>query len=147
MSRHNGYEHWDIEYHEKRYLELFPKDKLVYLTSESDNIIETFEEDTYYIIGGLVDHNQYKGLCHSIAIEQSIRHCQLPLNKYVNMKTRKVLTIDHVFEIVLKVCEGMSWQEAILKVLPMRKGAHLCNSLKNSSSKEDIINQNTNSTC
>ncbi|XP_068629626.1 tRNA methyltransferase 10 homolog A [Battus philenor] len=145
MSRHNGYENWDIEYHEEPYLEVFPKHKLVYLSSESNNTIEHFEEDTYYIIGGLVDHNQHKGLCHNIAVEQGIRHCQLPLNKYVNMKTRKVLTIDHVFEIVLRVCEGMPWQDAILNVLPSRKGAHLvCDSLSNSTSSEDISQHSTN---
>ncbi|XP_046964868.1 tRNA methyltransferase 10 homolog A [Vanessa cardui] len=138
MSRHNGYENWDIVYHEESYLNKFPKDKLFYLTSESDNIIECFEEDTYYIIGGLVDHNQHKGLCHKIAVEQGIRHGQLPLNKYVNMKTRKVLTIDHVFEIVLRVCEGMSWQDALIKVLPVRKGAHVCDSTNSYSSSIDV---------
>lgn len=51
---------FQIQYHEKSYIELYPRDKIVYLTSESDNVIETFEEDTYYVIGGLVDHNQYK---------------------------------------------------------------------------------------
>ncbi|XP_013182102.1 PREDICTED: tRNA methyltransferase 10 homolog A [Papilio xuthus] len=137
MSRHNGFENWDIEYHEQPYTEIFPKDKLVYLSSESDNVIEKFEEDTYYIIGGLVDHNKHKGLCHKIAVEQGIRHCQLPLNKYVNMKTRKVLTIDHVFEIVVKVCEGVPWQDAILDVLPHRKGAYICNSSNDSNTIDD----------
>lgn len=37
----------------------------------------------------------FQGLCYKIAVEQGIRHAQLPLDKYVNMKTRKVLTIDH----------------------------------------------------
>ncbi|KAJ2952794.1 hypothetical protein O0L34_g7153 [Tuta absoluta] len=137
IKRHNGYEHWDVQYHEEPYIELFSKDKIVYLTSESDNVIEEFEEDTYYVIGGLVDHNQHKGLCHKIAQEQGIRHAQLPLDKYVNMKTRKVLTIDHVFEIVLRVCEGMSWQDTLMQVLPTRKGAHV-NSISNSPSSVDV---------
>ncbi|XP_045519476.1 tRNA methyltransferase 10 homolog A [Pieris brassicae] len=133
ISRHNGYENWDIEYHEKSYIDIFPKEKLVYLTSESENVIEKFEEDNLYIIGGLVDHNQHKGLCYKIAVEQGIRHAQLPLAKYVNMKTRKVLTIDHVFEIILRVSEGTQWDDALLKVLPLRKGAHLCHSSSASS--------------
>ncbi|KAM3963400.1 tRNA methyltransferase 10 homolog A [Aphomia sociella] len=126
IARHNGYENWDVEFHEESYINKFPKENIVYLTSESDNIVENFEEDTYYVIGGLVDHNKHKGLCHRIAVEQGIRHAQLPLGKYVNMKTRKVLTIDHVFEIILKVCDGVPWQEALIKVLPERKGAHIC---------------------
>ncbi|CAD0196754.1 unnamed protein product [Chrysodeixis includens] len=140
MSRHNGYENWDINYHEASYLEVFPKENIVYLTSESDNVIEKIEENTAYIIGGLVDHNKYKGLCLKIAEEQGIRHAQLPLDKYINMKTRKVLTIDHVFEIMLRVCEGMPWQNVLLNVLPMRKGAYICDNRRSSNSSKDNSN-------
>ncbi|XP_072943953.1 tRNA methyltransferase 10 homolog A isoform X1 [Epargyreus clarus] len=133
ISRHNGYENWDVVYHEESYLNIFTKDQLVYLTSESDNIIETFEDNTFYIIGGLVDHNQHKGLCLKVAEEQGIRHAQLPLGKYINMKTRKVLTIDHVFEIVLRVAEKMPWQEVLMKVLPERKGAKVNDDASSSS--------------
>lgn len=38
-----------------------------------------------------------------------------------------------VFEIVLKVCEGMSWQDTLIKVLPVRKGVHVCDNVSNSS--------------
>lgn len=60
MSKHNGYENWDMHFHENDYLEVFPKDKLVYLSSESNNVIKELEQDKIYIIGGLVDHNAHK---------------------------------------------------------------------------------------
>ncbi|KAG7307230.1 hypothetical protein JYU34_007387 [Plutella xylostella] len=142
IARHNGYEHWDMVFHEKPYLEIFPKEKLCYLTSESENVIESFDDDTIYIIGGLVDHNEHKGLCYKIAQEQGIQHGQLPLDKYVNMKTRKVLTIDHVFEIVLKISEGMSWQDTLLKVLPERKGALVCDTPVDSTSTTNLTLSN-----
>ncbi|XP_043493396.1 tRNA methyltransferase 10 homolog A isoform X3 [Polistes fuscatus] len=75
------------------------------------------------IAGGLVDHNCHKGLCHDLAIESGIKHGRLPLDKFLLMKARKVLTVDHVFEILLKVTEGKTWQEAFLQVLPERKQA------------------------
>ncbi|XP_014236932.1 tRNA methyltransferase 10 homolog A [Trichogramma pretiosum] len=123
MSKHNGYENWDVKFHSQNYLDIFPKDKIVYLTSESDNVIEKLDHDNIYVIGGLVDHNSQKGLCHKLAVENGVKHGRLPLDHYLQMKARKVLTIDHVFEIILRVTEGKSWQEAFLQVLPERKNA------------------------
>lgn len=60
MQKHNGYEHWDVKFHPESYLDIYPKDKIVYLTSESENVIESLEQDSVYVIGGLVDHNSRK---------------------------------------------------------------------------------------
>lgn len=123
MEKHNGYEHWDVNFHTESYMNVYPKDKIVYLTSESENVIDHLDHEWVYIIGGLVDHNAHKGICHKLARDAGVRHGRLPLDKFLRMKARKVLTIDHVFEILLKITEGNSWQEAFLKVLPERKNA------------------------
>lgn len=60
MARHDGHENWDIYFHSEEYIEVFPKQNLVYLTSESENVINTLENNKVYIIGGLVDHNAHK---------------------------------------------------------------------------------------
>lgn len=51
---------FQIEFNSKSYLDIFPKENIVYLTSESENVIEEFQDNMYYIIGGLVDHNEHK---------------------------------------------------------------------------------------
>lgn len=56
-------------------------------------------------------------------MEQHIQHGRLPIGEHLDMKSRKVLAINHVFEIILHVCNGMSWKDAMLQVLPQRKGA------------------------
>ena len=39
------------------------------------------------------------------------------------MKTRKVLAVNHVYEILALVCQGNSWKDSFLEVLPERKEA------------------------
>ena len=49
-------------------------------------------------------------------------HARLPIDEFIKMKTRKVLTVDHVFSILAAVTSGKSWKDAFLDVLPDRKG-------------------------
>ncbi len=60
MEKHEGFKNWDVKFHEKPYHEALPKDKLVYLTSESNNTLTDLEGGKLYVIGGLVDHNAHK---------------------------------------------------------------------------------------
>ncbi|KAH9360102.1 hypothetical protein HPB48_003840 [Haemaphysalis longicornis] len=101
----------------------FGRENVVYLSSESDNELHELEEDKAYVIGGLVDHNRNKGLCHRLAEEQGVRHARLPIGNCLVMKTRQVLTIDQVFAILLRASRGQPWTEALLEVIPQRKGA------------------------
>lgn len=123
MARQNGYDNWDVHFKPEYYMDVFPKDQVVYLTSESENVLTSVDENKVYVIGGLVDHNVHKGLCHKLAVEKSIQHAKLPIDEFIEMKTRKVLTIDHVFRILLGVSHGMSWKDSFLDIIPARKGA------------------------
>jgi len=123
MSKHNGYMNWDVNFHKEQFLDVLDKEKVVYLTSDSENIIENFDDGKFYVIGGLVDHNHNKGLCHKQAVERGLNHGRLPIDEYICLKTRKVLTIDHVFNIAVNVCNGQSWKDAFMSILPTRKGA------------------------
>lgn len=60
----------DIKYKEEKaamehsqYLDFpqeLPKDRLVYLTADSENVLEELDPTQIYIIGGIVDHNKHK---------------------------------------------------------------------------------------
>ncbi|KAL1451254.1 hypothetical protein MTO96_006311 [Rhipicephalus appendiculatus] len=85
-------------------------------------------------LGGLVDHNRNKGLCHRLATEQGVEHARLPIGNCLVMKTRQVLTIDQVFAILLNKTQGMSWTDALLAAIPQRKGAKALDQESSSSS-------------
>lgn len=50
------YEPWfPLHVHKKSYLDVFPKEKLIYLTPHCNEIMEHYEPDAIYILGGIVD--------------------------------------------------------------------------------------------
>ena len=126
----------------------FSKDakNIIYLTSESENVLESFDPNCVYIIGGLVDHNNHKGICHRLAVEKGVNHARFPIQEAgVEMKTRQVLTIDHVFRIIASVAsEGRSWKEALIETLPERKGAIEAIKLNHSDSDNEMIDSGNN---
>jgi tRNA (guanine9-N1)-methyltransferase len=123
MAKNQGFENWDMNYEKQRYDAALPKERLVYLSSESENVLTELEQDKFYVIGGLVDHNAHKGLCHREAAGLGVRTARLPIDEFVEMRTRKVLTVNHVFEILAAVARGCSWKEAFMATIPDRKGA------------------------
>ncbi|KAF7252405.1 hypothetical protein EYD10_01891, partial [Varanus komodoensis] len=119
-----GWINWkDINIKSEHFTELMKKEDLVYLTSDSPEVLNELDESKAYIIGGLVDHNHHKGITYQRAQEQGISHAQLPLGIFVKMNSRKVLAVNHVFEIILAYLEKKDWEEAFFTVLPQRKGA------------------------
>ncbi|XP_032716977.1 tRNA methyltransferase 10 homolog A isoform X2 [Lontra canadensis] len=119
-----GWVNWkDIHIKAEHYSEFIKKEDLIYLTSDSPNVLKELDESKAYVIGGLVDHNHHKGLTYKQASDHGIDHAQLPLGNFVKMNSRKVLAINHVFEIILEYLETKDWQEAFFTILPQRKGA------------------------
>lgn len=95
LQRNDGYLNWDIKITEESFLNLFKIDQIVYLTSDSENVLTELDKDAVYIIGGLVDHNHHKGLSLKRAEEKGLRTARLPLSEHISIKTRTVLTIVH----------------------------------------------------
>lgn len=84
-----------MTFSEQPYEQLFDKEKLVYLTADSPNILEHLEEEKVYVIGAIVDKNRYKGLCQKKAEEQGIQTAQLPIGQYMKLASRRILTVNH----------------------------------------------------
>ncbi|KAI8810069.1 guanine-1-methyltransferase-domain-containing protein [Cladochytrium replicatum] len=114
---------WRMSLDERPFQEIFEKEKLVYLTADSDNVLDDLDEGKVYIIGGIVDRNRHKGLCFKRAQELGIATAQLPLGQHVKMSSRRVLATNHVFEIMARYLAEKDWEKAILAVLPKRKDA------------------------
>jgi len=56
------------------------------------------------------------------AEEANVRTARLPIGKYLaNFPTRKVLTVNQVFEILINWVETRDWEVALNAVMPKRK--------------------------
>jgi Trm5-related predicted tRNA methylase len=65
------------------YIDLFNKDRFIYLTPDSPNEMTHFDHDAIYILGGIYDDENKEPLTYQKALRQNIRHQKLPLEKYL----------------------------------------------------------------
>lgn len=101
------------------------KRQLVYLTSDAEETLEKLDSNCTYVIGGIVDRNRLKGVTYHKACSHKIRTAKLPIKEWFTMSATHILTVNHVFEIMLNFQETRSWIEAMNMVLPKRKEAKL----------------------
>ena len=120
-----GYQNWVAVSRDARgYLELYSPERLVYLSSESDEVLEApLDAEAVYVVGGLVDHNREKGLTHRLAVEAGIRTARLPIDEHLAMAQRRVLAVNHVVDILAQVAGGHDWRSALMSAIPERRGA------------------------
>lgn len=78
-----GFSKLPITTTEKSYLDLYPHDRLVYLSPNSRNVLKEYNPDDVYIIGGIVDLGGAEPLTFSKAKKEGIRSAKLPLDMYL----------------------------------------------------------------
>lgn len=123
LERVSGFENWLVHKEKLSYVEVFKdrKQDLVYLTADSDHVLDLLEDSKIYIIGGLVDRNRWKGLTLEKAKIQGISTAKLPIHEHLKMTSSVVLTVNQVVEIFLRFLELRNWEEALRHVIPLRK--------------------------
>ena len=97
------------------------KQKIFYLSADSENEINDLNKNFTYIIGGIVDRNKYKFLSYNKAKKLGINHGKFPIGEYLNLNSSKVLTTNHTFAILNEFNLKNDWKEAFLSVIPKRK--------------------------
>ncbi|KNZ43754.1 hypothetical protein VP01_98g2 [Puccinia sorghi] len=61
-------------------------------------------------------------LCLDLAQQHGFQHAQLPINQHFShLKTRKVLTVNQVVEILVSYLHDQDWEKSFQRVIPARK--------------------------
>lgn len=68
---------------EKSYLDLYPKERLVYLTPNARDELDTYDPNDVFIIGGYVDKSNPKPVTLAKAKKEKLRMAKLPLDRYL----------------------------------------------------------------
>lgn len=108
---------------EKRsYLDIFPKDQLVYLTPHSNVPMTEYDHDAVFIMAALVDRTIKKPMTLAKARKEGICMARLPIDNHVVWGTNaKVLTLNQIVGIMLEAKEHGDWKKALLAHIPSRK--------------------------
>ncbi|XP_074056259.1 tRNA methyltransferase 10 homolog B isoform X2 [Macrotis lagotis] len=119
LRMNDGFSNYLIDTTEEDCLNLFPLESLVYLTPDSEQVLEDIDLDKVYIIGGLVDESIQKKLTYQKAQDNSIQTARLPIQEYMvknaNAKNyhSEILAINQVFDILSTYVETRNWPEAL----------------------------------
>ncbi|XP_064266735.1 tRNA methyltransferase 10 homolog C [Passer domesticus] len=140
----NYREAWDkllITVTDQCYTEIFPKDKLIYLTADSPKVMKTFDHDKIYIVGSMVDRSIKTGVSLARAKRLGLETAALPLEKYLLWNTgAKNLTLDQMMHILLTLKDTADWKKA-LEFVPKRKCCGFVNKpVKELKKTLDLIN-------
>uniref|UniRef100_A0A674BV46 tRNA methyltransferase 10 homolog C n=1 Tax=Salmo trutta TaxID=8032 RepID=A0A674BV46_SALTR len=124
LVKRYGAEAWErllVTSTERRHVDLFPRDDLVYLTADSPNVLRTFDNSKVYIVGSMVDRSIQSGLSLANAKRLKLNTARLPLDDFLQWETgAKNLTLDQMVRILLTLKERGRWKEA-LEHVPKRK--------------------------
>ena len=126
VRKNSGFEGYMVDILEEPHYSVFPNEDIVYLTPDSENVLETVEKDKVYVIGGLVDESITNNITHSKAREIGIQTARLPIEeKMAKDETGtfiKVLSVNQVFEILLELSNSGDWSKALSSNVPRRTG-------------------------
>ncbi|XP_056180044.1 LOW QUALITY PROTEIN: tRNA methyltransferase 10 homolog B-like [Falco biarmicus] len=128
LRMNDGFSSYLMDTTQESYLDLFPLDAIVYLTPDSDNVLEDIDPNKVYVLGGLVDESIHKKLTLQRAQEQSLQTARLPIREYmvkaVNTKNyhSETLAINQVFDVLATYYETRCWPAALKAGVSSGKG-------------------------
>lgn len=97
------------------------KRPIIVLSPDAEEALSTVDEDTVYVVGGLVDRTVKKGITTKLAADHGWIARRLPLQEHFGHSA--VLNVNDVVAILLLVHGGSEWEDALMTAIPQRRQA------------------------
>ncbi|XP_044733117.1 mitochondrial ribonuclease P protein 1 homolog [Chrysoperla carnea] len=136
-----------LHVHTKSYLDIFPKEKLVYMTPHCRDDLVEYDHDAIYIIGAMVDKMNNEPLSLAKAKKEGLRMKRLPLDRYLQWGSGsgKSLTLNQMVSILLDVKTTGDWNYA-LRHVPRRKVMEIGHNILRNDKSSLRFNKNSSRT-
>ncbi|XP_049808091.1 mitochondrial ribonuclease P protein 1 homolog [Schistocerca nitens] len=115
-------DHFPLNLTENSYLDLFPKDKIVYLTPHCREELINYDHEAVYVIGAVVDKSSLGPVSLAKAKREGVKMAKLPLDRYLTWGagSGKSLTLNQMIQILLEIKTSGDWEKS-LSFVPRRK--------------------------
>jgi len=121
-----GFSNFHVHMSELSVSSEFDVSDIIYLTPDASQYLETLSHDKVYVIGGLVDDTVQSKVSLQYSDQEGITTRKLPISLYMQRAEqgtfKQILTVNQVFDILLKYQETKSWPEALKVGVPPRTG-------------------------
>lgn len=125
-EKNDGFERYVATFEDRGVIELFNPSEVVYLSPDSEHVIQSLDPSKSYIIGGLVDDSVKKNTSTVYSEQVKIVTGRLPIPEYMSRSEtgsfKQILTINQVFDIMLKYQETLDWKTALSQNVPLKTG-------------------------
>ena len=125
-KKNTGFADYQLTFEEKSVSDSYSLSNIIYLSPDSDNVLQSIDSDKVYVIGGLVDESVKKKTTYDFSNQQNMNTARLPITEFMSKTSsgsfKQILTINQVFDILLNYYETSDWKSALSKNIPLRTG-------------------------
>jgi len=125
-DKNTGFGEYMLTFSDQAVNDLFPTENIVYLSPDSEHTLTELCPDTVYVIGGLVDDSVKKDTSQQYCENANISSARLPISENMSRAEKgsykQILTINQVFDILLKYHQTKDWKTALEMNVPAKTG-------------------------
>jgi tRNA (guanine9-N1)-methyltransferase len=117
--RAQGFDSFPFEKQNEAPYDIWPKSSIVLLSPDAVNVVESFDDDKVYVIGGIVDRTVKKAATLGRGESEQVSTMRLPIPEYLGRGA--ILNIDTVVQTICRHRETGDWARTLRETVPLRR--------------------------